>query len=202
MTFAADESCSPFARGAGADVAIPGLGLLAPTRARTRPPPRDCGEIGMRIARDGSWHYQGTPIGRKELVCLFASVLRREGDGYWLVTPAERARITVDDVPFVAVELFHCPGACGGPKAQLLSFRTNIDHVVTAGPSHPIRIARDPTSDSPVPYLMVRDGLEARIARPVYYELAALAVPELVSGAPCLGVWSGGAFFPLGDHSE
>jgi hypothetical protein len=180
--------------------AIPGLEALAPTAARPPRTVRDCGDIGMRIAADGTWHYQGGPIGRKELVCLFAGVLRREEDGsYWLVTPAERARITVDDAPFVAVELFHCPGSAENGFQQAISFRTNVDQVVTAGPSHPIRIAHPPGSDVPVPYVLVRDGLEARINRAVYYELVAHAVPETVAGHRRLGIWSRGIFFPLGD---
>lgn len=159
-----------------------------------------CGDIPMRIARDGTWFYQGGPIGRKELVCLFASVLRREADGsYWLVTPAERARIEVEDAPFLAVELFHCPPAGPACQGQVISFRTNIDQVVSAGPEHPLRVARDGKSGAPVPYVMVRDGLEARVNRAVYYELVALAVPEMLDGVPTLGVWSQGAFFPLGD---
>ncbi|MCC7281286.1 MAG: DUF1285 domain-containing protein [Acetobacteraceae bacterium] len=153
----------------------------------------------MRIARDGTWYYQGGPIGRKELVCLFASVLRREADGYWLVTPAERARIAVEDAPFVAVELFHCPGACPSGHDQVISFRTNVDAMVSAGPDHPIRVAREAAAGAPVPYVMVRDGLEARINRAVYYELVALSVPEQLGGARCLGVWSQRSFFPLGD---
>jgi hypothetical protein len=197
LRLARDRHDAPSLRGGGR--AIPGLDHLVPT---PRPPRtvRDCGEIGMRIARDGTWHYQGGPIGRKELVCLFASVLRREPDGsFWLVTPAERARITVEDAPFVAVELFHCPGTAANGFEQAISFRTNVDQVVTAGPTHPIRVARDPASDAPIPYVLVRGGLEARLNRAVYYELVALSVTETVNGAPLLGVWSRGAFFPLGD---
>ena len=198
MTPRRDASrCAPADAGRAA-LPIPGLGHLAPT-ARTPRTPHNCGDIPMRIARDGTWYYQGGPIGRKELVCLFAGVLRREEDGYWLVTPAERARIVVEDAPFVAVELFHCPGSCATRHDQVVSFRTNVDQVVSAGPDHPIRVARDPASGAPIPYVMVRDGLEARINRAVYYELVALAVPELVGGARCLGVWSRSSFFPLGD---
>lgn len=183
---------------AGRSAPIPGLEHLA---AKPRPPrlPVLCGDIPMRIARDGTWFYQGGPIGRKELVCLFSSVLRRESDGYWLVTPAERARIEVEDAPFVAVELFHCPGASPDGQGQVLSFRTNVDQVVSAGPQNPLRVVHDAGSDAPIPYVMVRDGLEARINRAVYYELVALAVPEMIDGVRTLGVWSSGAFFPLGD---
>ena len=190
---------APADAGRGGAVAIPGLEHLAP---RARPPrlPVFCGDIPMRIARDGTWFYQGGPIGRKELVCLFASVLRREEDGgYWLVTPAERARIEVEDAPFLAVELFHCPPASRDCQGQVISFRTNVDEVVSAGPANPLRIARDAASGAPIPYVLVRDGLEARINRAVYYELVALSVPEVVDGRRTLGVWSQGAFFPLGD---
>jgi hypothetical protein len=184
-----------------ARAAIPGLDHLVPTAARKPREPVLCGDLAMRIGRDGTWYYQDSPIGRKELVCLFASVLRREPDGsYWLVTPAEKGRIIVEDVPFIAVELF-CSGSCDatlGGHGQVLSFRTNVDQVVSAGEHHPIRVARDAAAN-PTPYIMVRDGLEARISRAVYYELVALAVPEVVGGARVIGVWSRNVFFPLGD---
>jgi hypothetical protein len=153
------------------------------------------------IRRDGAWLYQGSPIDRKELVCLFASVLTRDKDGdYLLQTPVECGRITVEDAPFVAVELDWV--ICRGQ--QLLSFRLNTDRVVTAGPSHPIHIKRDPQTGEGVPYLLVCCGhgdfpLEARICRAVYYELVALAVPQVVDGVETLGVWSSGSFFPLGE---
>ncbi len=143
----------------------------------------------MRIARDGSWHYLGSPIGRPALVRLFASILRLDPDGFCLVTPGEKQRIRVDDAPFVAVEL---RAAGSGPSASL-SFRTNVDDVVTAGPDHPIRVVTDAESGQPSPYVMVHRGLEALIARPVFYELADLAVDR----EGVMGVWSGGTFFPL-----
>jgi hypothetical protein len=188
---------------------IPGL-VLTPPAPRRRPVQVLCGDLAIRIGRDGTWYYQGSPIRRKELVCLFASCLKRESDGYWIETPAERGRIEVDDVPFVAVELFWSKGPCaegtGGPcgcgEGQALTFRTNVDEMVTAGPLHPIRVARDIVTCEPTPYIMVRDGLEARIGRAVYYELVALAVPETVHGERVLGVWSGGVFFPLGSAEE
>jgi len=188
---------------------IPGL-MLTPPAPRRRPVRVLCGDLELRIARDGTWTYQGSPIRRKELVCLFASCLKREADGYWIETPAERGRIEVEDVPFVAVELFWSKGPCaegtGGPcscgEGQALTFRTNVDEMVTAGPSHPIRVARDIVTCEPTPYVMVRDGLEARISRAVYYELVALAVPELVHGERVHGVWSRGVFFPLGSAEE
>jgi hypothetical protein len=156
----------------------------------------DCGDLPFLIRRDGSWLYRGSPIARKELVCLFASVLKREDNGtYWLETPAERGRIEVEDVPFVAVEL----DWSGDGRHQALSFRTNVDEVVTAGPEHPLRVAHDILTCEPTPYLLVRPGIEARINRAVYYELVALGVPEWVGCRRMLGVWSCGKFFSLGE---
>jgi hypothetical protein len=182
---------------------IPGLALTPPA-PRRRPVQILCGDLALRIGRDGTWYYQDSPIRRKELVCLFASCLKREAGEYWIETPAEKGRILVEDVPFVAVELYWSKGECGDlqGKGQALTFRTNIDEMVTAGPTHPIRVARDVVTCMPTPYVMVRDGLEARIGRAVYYELVALAVPEVVHGERVLGVWSRGVFFPLGSAEE
>ncbi len=163
----------------------------------------ECGDLPFLICRDGSWLYRGSLIGRKELVCLFASVLRRDEDGaFWLETPVERGRIEVEDAPFVAVEL----DWTGEGRRQVLSFRTNVDQIVTAGRHHPIRVAHDLLTCQPTPYIAVRPGagrlaVEARIARAVYYELVALAEPRLVGGRRMLGVWSCGMFFPLGELS-
>ena len=164
----------------------------------------DHGTLPFVICRDGAWHYRGSVIGRKELVCLFSSVLKRDAEGaYLLETPAERGVIRVEDAPFVAVEL----GWAGVGLDQVLTFRTNVDQVVTAGPKHPIRVAFDARSCEPTPYVHVRDGLgafplEARIGRAVYYELVALAEPCVVDGRAVLGVWSSGCFFPLGALPE
>ena len=163
--------------------------------------PFDHGALPFVIRRDGSWLYRDGVIGRKELVCLFATVLKRDSEGrYLLETPAERGLIEVEDAPFVAVEL----GWAGIGREQVLTFRTNIDQVVTAGPRHPIRVAFDAESCEPTPYVHLRDGagvfpVEARIGRAVYYELVALAEPCEVCGRSVLGVWSSGCFFPLGD---
>jgi hypothetical protein len=164
--------------------------------------PVECGDLPFLIKRDGTWLYRGTPINRKELVCLFSSVLRREEDGsWWLQTPAERGRIEVEDAPFVAVEL----DWTGDGRHQVLSFRTNIDEIVAAGPDHPIRVSHDLITCEPTPYLLVRPGgaphlsVEARINRATYYELVALAVPEWVGNKRLLGVWSQGKFFSLGE---
>lgn len=178
----------------------------APNTPRTGPCGRvraECGDLPFLIKRDGTWMYRGSPIGRKELVCLFSSVIKRDESGeYWLETPAERGRIQVEDTPWLAVEMDWCQCA-SGPK-QVLTFRTNVDQIVTAGPEHPIRVAHNALTCEPTPYIHVRDGdgafpLEARIGRSVYYELVALAVPGCSAGRKCLGVWSSGVFFPLGD---
>lgn len=155
-----------------------------------------CGEFDIRIGLDGTWFYHGSPITRKPLVKLFASVLRRDDSGaYWLVTPAEKGRITVDDAPFVAVELT----VAGVGRAQQLIFRTNIDELVTAGPDHHIRVTVDTDNDAPRPYVGLGRGLEALIARPVFYQLVELGVEERqADGAAEYGVWSCGRFFPLG----
>jgi len=168
---------------------------------RARRVPVECGDLPFLIRRDGTWLYRGSPILRKELVCLFSGVLKREADGsFWLETPAERGRIEVEDAPFVAVEL----DWNGDDRQQILSFRTNVDQVITAGPDHPIRVAHDILTCEPTPYIRVRPGVgtpavEARINRAVYYELVALAVPEWVGCRRMLGVWSCGKFFSLGE---
>ena len=144
----------------------------------------------IRIARDGTWYHEGSPINRIGLVKLFAGVLQRDENGdYWLITPAERGRIQVDDAPFVAVELT----AEGDGAAQTLHFRCNLDQCVTAGPRHLIRVAFHPDRDEPRPYIELGNGLEALITRSVYYQLADLAV----EWKGRWGVWSQGRFFPL-----
>jgi len=156
-------------------------------------PPFVCGDFGIRIARDGTWFHDGSPIGRLPLVKLFASVLRREGDEYWLVTPAERGRILVDDAPFTAIVLT----ASGAGRAHTLTFRTNLEEEIVAGAEHPIRVAIDAASGEPRPYILVRAGLEALISRAVYYQLVELGGEEACDGVSRYGVWSGGRFFPL-----
>jgi len=159
----------------------------------------DVGDLAIRIARDGTWYYRNSPIARKEMVCLFGSVLKRGADGsYILETPVERGRIEVEDAPFIAVELFWRDCDCGdGAPRQCLSFRTNLDEMVTADAEHPIRVHLDPISREPRPYITVRPGLEARINRAVFYELVALAQAEVMDGRKVLGVWSEGMFFPI-----
>ncbi|HEY0028377.1 MAG TPA: DUF1285 domain-containing protein [Allosphingosinicella sp.] len=151
--------------------------------------PEHCGTSGMRIARDGTWFHEGSPIGRQAMVRLFSTILRREPDGsFVLVTPVEKLDIEVEDAPFVAVEL----KSEGEGEGRSLAFRLNTGDLVVAGPEHPLRFAAG--ADGPHPYVEVRGGLEALIARPVYYELANLALAE---GAEPAGLWSSGAFFPL-----
>jgi hypothetical protein len=163
-------------------------------RAALRGERGPCGSFDIRIDRDARWHYRGTPIARLPLVRLFASVLRRAEDGsYWVVTPGEQGRIEVEDAPFTGVEF----RAEGEGEAARLSFRTNLDEWVPLDEAHPLRTEPGP-GGAAVPYLLVRDRLEARIARAVYYELADLAVPDPAGGAG-LGVWSAGRFWPLGD---
>jgi hypothetical protein len=154
-----------------------------------------CGDLGLSIRRDGTWYYRGSPIGRKPLVKLFASVLRRDDAGdYWLITPAEKGRIEVEDVPFVAVEA----DIAGEGREQTVTLRTNLDEIVTVGRDHPLRVDSDAMTGAPAPYVMVRDGLEARLARPVFYELVERGEEREEDGRRILGIWSGGEFFRLG----
>lgn len=151
--------------------------------------PEHCGDSDMRIARDGTWFHQGSPIGREAMVRLFSTILRREADGsYVLVTPVEKLSIEVEDAPFLAVEL----KTEGKGRERSMAFRLNTGDLVAAGPDNAL-ILRD-TLDGPHPYLHVRGGLEALIARSVYYELMNLALDE---NADPIGLWSNGTFFPL-----
>lgn len=160
--------------------------------------PPFCGDIDMRIARDGSWFYMGTPIGRKPMVRLFSTILRRDGDAYFLVTPVEKVGIRVDDAPFVAVG-FEVEGE---GEAQQLRFRTNVEDQVVAGAEHPLRVELDAQTGEPAPYVHVRANLEALIHRNVFYQLVELAVPREREGQVWLGVWSGGEFFPIAPQPE
>lgn len=150
--------------------------------------PPFCGDIDMVIRRDGTWHYRGTPIGRPAMVRLFASILRREGDRFVLVTPAEKVGIRVEDAPFVAVDC----DAAGTGAAQVVTFTTSLGDRVDCGPDHPLRVAG--TADAPAPYVTVRPGLEARLDRKTFYRLADLCEDD---GSGRFGLRSGGAFFPV-----
>ncbi len=168
----------------------PALGQGTPAGAI----PDLCGNFNMRIDRNGQWYYQGSPIGRLALVKLFSTVLRRDNDGvHWLTTPVENGRIEVEDSAFIAVELL----SEGTGKDQVLRFRTNVDDVVTLDAEHPLRIAQESATGEPRPYIYVRKGLEARIARAVFYHV--IEKGESTPGDESnFGVWSSGIFFPLG----
>ncbi len=176
---------------------IAGLEALVKAQAGKGPAPVEtwnppyCGDIGMRIRSDGIWFYQGSPIGRMSLVKLFAGVLRKDDDGrHYLVTPAEKVDVAVDDAPFLAVEM----EVRRSGRGQSLTFRTNVDDIVEAGPEHPIRFVVEPGSEGLKPYLLVRGRLEALVTRALYYDLVELAV---AGDEGRLGLWSGGAFFPM-----
>lgn len=156
--------------------------------------PDFCGDIDMRIARDGTWYYLGTPIGRKPMVRLFSTIIRRDGDDYFLITPVEKVGIRVDDAPFVAVML----EVVGSGEAQVLRFTSNVEDQAEAGPQNPLRFEIDPDTQEPSPYVLMRSNLEALIHRNVFYQLVDLAVPRVIDGEEWLGVWSHGVFYPIG----
>ncbi|MFV3074671.1 DUF1285 domain-containing protein [Niveispirillum fermenti] len=181
---------------AGADAALRALAGGTP-----RAPTAEDEAYPIEIRADGTWYYHGSPIGRLPMVRLFATVLRRDTAGdYWLITPAERGRITVEDAPFVAVGLT----VEGSGHDQRLVFRTNLDQEVIAGPDYPIRVQTDSETGEPRPYIMVKGPpeapLEARINRAIFYELVERSEPGQDDGM--IGVWSQGAFFPLGRATE
>ena len=152
--------------------------------------PAHCGEIDIVIKKNGLWFHEGTPIGREALVRLFSTVLRKDPDGIYLVTPVEKMKITVEDAPFVAVRVDR--------DGDALRFLTNVGDVVEAGPENVIRVDMDPKTGEPQPYLHVRRGLEALIARPVFYELVEMAQERPTPEGPQLAVSSNGAWFPVG----
>jgi hypothetical protein len=155
--------------------------------------PPFCGDLDMRIAADGTWYYLGTPIGRPALVKLFSSVLKREGDKHFLVTPVEKCGISVEDAPFLAVEL----QAERGPDGQILHFRTNVDDWVTCGPGHGLRFVTDPATQGLKPYLHVRRDLWAKVSRAVFYDLVDLGEERMSDGVLMFGVASMGTFFAM-----
>jgi uncharacterized protein len=189
-----------------AEMSMPDLTSFADAAARARgkglPPvhlwnPPYCGEIDIRIAADGAWFHEGTPIGRPALVKLFASILRKDPERHVLVTPVEMLGITVEDAPFLAVELM----ADEGPEGPRLTFRTNVDDVTTADEAHPLRFERE-SQGGLKPYVLVRGGLWAKATRAVYLELVERAETAEVDGAPWLGLRSAGRFFPMAPAAE
>lgn len=155
-----------------------------------------CGDIDMRIDRNGTWYYHGSPIGRQALVKLFASVLRRDEAGdYWLITPAEMARLQVEIAPFLAVAM----DVDGSNDDRTIRFTTNLGKSVTLSDDRPLRVDIDPETQQPMPFVIVADdGTEALIARAVFYDLVDLGEEIEVDGEPVFGVWSAGDFFPIG----
>ena len=172
---------------------------LSPDCANNRLP-RLCGDIDMVIDVQGVWHYQGSPIARMELVRLFATILRRDPDSgnYWLATPAEMCRITVEDAPFLAVEAF----IEGRGADQIIGFRTNVDDAIRLDEDHPLRMGKVADGSGEAPYITVRPGLEARATRSVYYRLAERAEELETGDGRRIGLWSCGCFFPLGPVTE
>ncbi|MGO9361019.1 MAG: DUF1285 domain-containing protein [Xanthobacteraceae bacterium] len=177
-------------------------GLAAAARDASRrglPPvhlwnPPFCGDLDIRIARDGTWFYLGTPIGRPALVRLFSTILKREGDRHFLVTPVEKVGIRVDDAPFLAVEMRRE----GEGRAQVLQFRTNVDDWVTCDAAHRLRFEPG-AADGLEPYLHVRAELWAKVTRALYYDLVNLGVEETRDGKARFGVMSSGEFFDMAD---
>lgn len=182
----APEPAQPGLASVIAEASKPGRGL---------PPvhlwnPAHCGEIDIVVRRNGQWLHDGAPIGREAMVRLFSTVLRRDPDGFHLVTPVEKMRISVEDAPFLAVRVDRLGDA--------LRFLTNVGDETLAGPDNPLRVETDPTTGEPAPYVHVRRGLEARLTRPVFYELVEMAQERETPEGPELGVSSQGVWFPLG----
>lgn len=182
--------------------ALEAIAAGLPRQNKGHPPvelwnPPFCGDIDMRIAADGTWFYQKTPIGRPALVKLFASVLKREGDKHFLVTPVEKVGIVVEDAPFLAVEMKTITGDAG----QVLQFRTNVDDWVTAGPDHALRFDPQPVAGGLKPYLHVRRDLWAKVTRALFYDLVALGEEREVDGKAMFGVVSQGDFFAMAEAS-
>ena len=185
---------------AASDVSNPLRGLGDVVKAKGLPPvhlwnPPFCGDIDMRIAADGLWHYMNSPIGRMPLVKLFSSILRYDADGkYYLITPVEKCGIRVDDAPFVAIRM----RVEGKGRDQHIHFETNVDDEMCVGPDHPLRLANEEGTGGLKPYVLVRANLEALVSRALFYDLVALGVAE----GEWFGVWSSGVFYPMQRASE
>ena len=185
---------------ASRDASNPLAGLKDVQAAGTKLPPVHlwnppfCGDIGMRIAADGTWYYLNSPIGRKPLYTLFSRVLRKDGDDYFLVTPVEKCGITVDDAPFTAIRM----AVMGEGRSQTIVFKTNCDDEVTVDADHPLRFATEAGTGGLKPYVLVRANLDALVVRALFYDLVARGTQE----GEWFGVWSGGSFFPMQRASE
>ena len=193
------------AKGNGNDMPVTGeaaaealLSVARKAQAEGRLPPVEqwdppfCGDLDMEIRRDGTWFYEGTPIGRKPLVRLFSTILKREGDRYFLVTPAEKVGIRVEDAPFVAVDI----EAAGTGAGQVVTFTTNVGDTVICDDDHPLRVPLAADGE-PAPYVHVRSGLEALIDRKSFYRLVDLGEIDAVEGGEWFGLRSRGRFFPI-----
>lgn len=188
----AQKTVTPSAEGLAASVRAASGGKKLPPVHLWNPP--FCGDLDMRIARDGTWFYLGTPIGRFELVKLFSSILKMENGKYFLVTPVEKVGITVEDAPFVAVDFT----ATGTGEGQVLRFETHVGDFTKAGADNPIRVIRDTETGEPSPYVHVRAGLEALIDRKSFYRLVDIGAHH----EGWFGLWSGGQFFPIIPSAE
>ena len=181
-------------------VTAAGPGSRATPELIDAPPPSNHGrrlyeDVKLRIDREGTWYYHDSAIQRKEMVCLFASALTRDVDGgHWLATPAELVPVVVEDAPFIAVEMF----VAGVGYQQQISFRTNVDEIVTVDEVYPLIVESEAETGEPRPYVGLRRRLRARLTRAVFYELVALSEERPVDGLLTVGVWSCGAFFPIG----
>lgn len=192
---ASQMSVKPSAEGLAAAASVAAKRGLPPVHLWNPP---HCGDIGMEIRRDGTWFYQGTPIGRAPLVRLFSTILRKDPDEYVLVTPAEKVTVHVEDVPFIAQDA----EVTGKGEGQEITFTTNVGDSVTAGPDHPIRVERDAETGEPAPYVLVRAALEARIDRKTFYRLVEIGEHAERDGVRWFGFRSGGAFFPVIPSAE
>lgn len=160
--------------------------------------PPFCGDLDMRIARDGTWFYLGTPIGRAPLVKLFSSIIRKDGDDYFLVTPVEKVGIIVDDAPFVAIDF----DVEKSGEDQIITFHTHVGDRAVASAENPIRVERDPETGEPSPYVLIRANLEALIDRKSFYRLVEIGTTHQIDGTNWFGVRSSGSFFPIIPEAE
>src|ERR1700731_3304947 len=187
-------------RATGLDAIAGAVGGVA---AKGAPPvhlwnPPFCGDLDLRIAADGTWYYLKTPIGRPALVRLFASVLKREADKYFLVTPVEKCGIAVDDVPFLAVELY----VEQDQNRRILHFRTNVDDWVACGPGHALRFEPEPATAGLKPYVHVRRDLWAKVTRALFYDLVELGEERDLEGERMFGVVSAGEFYAMAPAAQ